>query len=113
MNKEILIRTARIDEAQQIKDLHDLAIRELCREHYTPEQIQGWVNHHNVEKYQERIKHHRCFVAESQGIIIGQVRWNPVTNELCSISTHPDHIRKGIASTLMEKAYFFRAIKQQ
>jgi GNAT superfamily N-acetyltransferase len=105
MNVNVLIRTARIDEAQQIKDLHDRAIQELCREKYTPEEIQLWINRANAEKYQHRIKNHRCFVAELDMKIIGQVRWNPESNELCSIFVDPEHARQGITTTLMRKAY--------
>jgi N-acetylglutamate synthase-like GNAT family acetyltransferase len=100
-----LIRVARIDEAQQIKDLHDHAIQELCSGDYTSDQIQEWINRANVKKYQHRIKKHRCFVAELDGKIIGQVRWNPKTNELCSIFVDPKYTRQGMATILMRKAY--------
>jgi GNAT superfamily N-acetyltransferase len=105
MNANVLIRAARIDEAQQIKDLHDRAIQKLCREEYTPEEIQGWVNRAKLEKYQQRLTQHRCFVAERDKNLIGQVRWNPETKELCSIFVEPEYARQGIASLLMKKVY--------
>jgi GNAT superfamily N-acetyltransferase len=63
------------------------------------------VKYSPLEKYRERLLFQRTFVAEIDGRIIGYVRWNPATGELCSIFIHPDHTRQGIATQLMKKAY--------
>jgi putative acetyltransferase len=102
---EMIIRKANVDDAQAIKELHDRSALELCREDYTVKQLEDWVKYSSVEKYQKRLEIHRTFVAEINGKMVGFVRWNPATNELCSIFVDPDHTRQGIATKLMKKAY--------
>ena len=99
------IREAKVDDALAIMQLHGRSIMELCREDYTQEQLEGWVKSHGLEKYQKRLEIHRSFVAEMDGEIIGYVRWNPATNELCSIFVDPNHARQGIGTKLMKVAY--------
>jgi putative acetyltransferase len=101
----MVIREAYPEDAQSIKDLHDRSVLVLCRSHYTSDQIEEWVKFSPLEKYRERLLFQRTFVAEIDGRIIGYVRWNPATGELCSIFIHPDHTRQGIATQLMKKAY--------
>ena len=81
----IKIRAAKVDDALEIMHLHNRSITTLCRKDYTQEQLEGWVKNHRLEKYQKRLKIHRSFVAEIDGKIVGYVRWNPETNELCSM----------------------------
>ena len=101
----MIIREANIDDAQTIKELHDRSALGLCRKDYTAKQLEDWVNFSTIEKYQERLKLHRTFVAEIGGVMVGFVRWNPATNELCSIFVDHNHVRQGIATKLMHKAY--------
>jgi putative acetyltransferase len=99
------IREAKVDDAQTIKALHDRSALALCRQDYTAQQLDEWVNFSSVERYRERLEIHRAFVAEINGEMVGFVRWNPETSELCSIFVHPEHARQGIATKLMQRAY--------
>ena len=100
-----MIRDAKIDDALAIMELHERSVLELCRADYSREQLEGWVKHSTLEKYQKRLEIHRSFVAEIDGKMVGYVRWNPATNELCSIFVDPDHVRQGVATKLMKIAY--------
>ena len=99
------IRLARIEDAKAIKALHDRAALELCQHDYTLEQLDEWVKYSSVEIYQKRLEIHRTFVGEIDDRMVGFVRWNPETNELCSIFVDPDYARQGIATQLMERVY--------
>ena len=101
----MIIRSAGIDDARLIKDLHDRAVLTLCQGEYTADQLQTWVSSSSLEKYQQRLADHRTFVAERAGVMVGYVRWNPATAELCSIFVDPDHARQGIATRLMAHLY--------
>jgi putative acetyltransferase len=101
----MIIREAIVDDAQTIKELHDRSALELCRKDYTIKQLEEWVKYSTAEKYQIRLEIHRTFVAEVDGEMVGFVRWNPATNEVCSIFVDPDYTRQGIATKLMDKAY--------
>ena len=90
-----------MDDALAIIQLHSHSILVLCQDDYTPEQLQEWVNYNTLERVQFRLKHHRTYVAEHDSNMVGYVRWNPATNELCSIFVDPDHTRQSIATKLM------------
>jgi len=101
----MVIREAHVGDAQAMKELHDRSALVLCRQDYSAQQLEEWVSFSNVERYRERLHIHRAFVAEIDGEMVGYVRWNPATRELCSIFVDPDHARQGIATRLMERVY--------
>jgi putative acetyltransferase len=98
------IRKANVADAQVIMNLHERSVLGLCADDYSQEQIKGWLAQSNLKKYQHRLKQHHSFIAEVDGKTAGYVRWNPETNELCSIFVDPDFVRQGIASDLMRIA---------
>jgi putative acetyltransferase len=101
----MIIREARLEDAADLIRLHIRSVMALCRDDYTPDQLQDWISHSTLEKYQSRLEQHPSYIAEQDGKMIGYVRWNPETNELCSIFVDPDYVRQGIATALMEVAY--------
>ena len=101
----MIIRKAIFDDAVRIKELHDRAVMELCRNDYSSDQLRGWVNRSPLEKYRWRLETQRIFIAEKDGRMVGFVRWYPETDELCSICVEPEFARQGIGTTLMEYAY--------
>ncbi len=78
---------------------------ELCRDDYTIQQLEEWINKSPLEKYYWRLETQRVFIAEDGGRLLGYVRWYPETNELCSICVEPEFSRQGIGTMLMEHAY--------
>ena len=100
----MIIRKANVNDAQAIMELHEHSVLELCRNDYSPDQLQGWVKASTLEKYQLRLEKHRSYIAELDGKVIGYVRWFPEIKELCSIFVHPEHIRQGLATELMDIA---------
>ena len=99
------IRKAAFADAPDFIRLHTRSVLELCRNDYSSEQLQYWVSHSTLEKYQLRLKRHPSYIAERDGKMIGYVCWNPETNELCSIFVDPEYVRQGVATALMEVAY--------
>lgn len=101
----MFIREAIFDDVLIMKELHDRAIMELCRNDYTIQQLVGWINKSPIEKYYWRLETQRIFIAEQTERLFGFVRWYPKTNELCSICVEPEFARQGIGSRLMKRAY--------
>ena len=85
-------------------ELHERSVLGLCQNDYSQDQLQDWLSRGSLEKYQYRVAHHRTWVAEQDGFTVGYVRWNPATNELCSVFVDPSYVRQGIASKLMAVA---------
>ncbi|WP_420629343.1 GNAT family N-acetyltransferase [Candidatus Leptofilum sp.] len=98
------IRVARVADAEAIWQLHNRSVLSLCAADYSLEQLADWVKHSTLARQQARLKKHCVFVAEEDDRLIGFVRWNPATNELCSLFVDPDFVRRGVASALMETA---------
>lgn len=107
----MMIRKADPDDAVMMKDLHDRAVLELCKDDYTNDQLLHWVNRSPLEKYYWRIETQRIFIAELDALMLGYVRWYPQTNELCSICVEPEFARQGIASKPM--AYVCKDAREQ
>jgi GNAT superfamily N-acetyltransferase len=99
------IRKAKVDDAYEIMKLHERSVLGLCEADYSAEQLKGWIQNSTLEKYHKRLRLHRSYIAEKDGQTVGYVRWNPATNELCSIFIDPNYVRQGIATELMEIAY--------
>ena len=97
----MIIRQATVEDAAAIMVLHERSVRGLCSADYTPEQLDLWLGSITLEKHQKRLKLHKSFIAEIDSKTIGYVRWNPETNELCSIFVDPGFVRRGIGTKLM------------
>ncbi len=99
------IRPAKIDDAQKMKELHDRAVMELCKDDYTLEQLIDWVSKSPLEKYIWRLERQRIYISEIEGKMVGFVRWLADEKMLCSICVEPTFARQGIATRLMQHVY--------
>jgi ribosomal protein S18 acetylase RimI-like enzyme len=100
--KEITVRQANRDDAPAIHELHIRSARELCKSHYTSEQLSGWLNHRTPEGYFEAIDEGTLFVGEEGSVIVGFGR--AVPQEIWAIFVSPDHTKQGIGSILLKHA---------
>ena len=46
----MIIRESTVDDAQEMKNLHERSVLELCSADYSPEQLEEWVNSSPLEK---------------------------------------------------------------
>jgi len=100
--KEITIRKANRDDAPAIHRLHIKSARELCRNHYTSEQLSGWLDHRTPEGYFQEIDKGTVFVARKDSEIVG---WGmAIPQQIAAIYVSPDHINQGIGSILLKHA---------
>ena len=97
----MMIREAQVDDALEIMELHERSVLGLCQDDYTLEQLQEWVSQASLKVYQLRLENHRTWIANGDEGIIGYVRWNPMSNELCSVYVDPGCTRQGIGTKLM------------
>jgi len=100
--KEITIRKGKREDAPAIHELHIESARELCKNHYTSEQLNGWLDHRTPEGYFEAIDEGTLFVAEEDSVIVGFGR--AVPQEVWAIFVSLDHIGQGIGSILLKHA---------
>ncbi|MFC1978783.1 GNAT family N-acetyltransferase [Chloroflexota bacterium] len=99
---EITIQKALKEDAPAIHELHIRSARELCKNHYTSEQLSGWLDHRTSEGYLPKIGEGISFVARKGSEIVGIGVAIPQQVEAIFVS--PDHIKQGIGSILLKHA---------
>jgi putative acetyltransferase len=97
------IRTAEIDDLDQIRQLFRDTITMINVKDYHPEQIAVWAaSSENVERWVEKIKEHHFFVAHQGDRIIGFCSLTDA-GYLDFMYIHKDHQGEGIASALLTR----------
>ena len=65
------IRKATEADAARLHELHTISVRTLCKNHYRPEVIDGWLLSRSPQGYLRPIKRGDIFVAEQDSQIVG------------------------------------------
>jgi len=94
------VRRARREDADAIGRVHVTAIRELCRNHYSPAEIEAWAAPREPEHYLEAIEHKEFYVADDDGVV-GFGTLNPVGGEVEAIYVNPVVNRRGVGRELL------------
>lgn len=97
------IRRATQEDAPGICQVHVLAIRVLCRDHYSPSEIESWAGSKTPSAYRDVLVTRAMFVAENDGKVVGfaQLHLEGATVEAVYVS--PDVARCGVGSALLTK----------
>jgi len=95
---ELLVRMARPEDSEAIRDLQLMSLKVLAAKDYTAGEVEALV----ASKMEPRSWDEHHFVAEINGLIVGfgaLARWRPWVNALF---VHPEFTRQGIATQLLE-----------
>jgi len=95
------IRPATQEDAPGICQAHILAIRVLCREHYSPSEIDGWAESKTPEAYREVLATRAMFVAEQAGKIVAFAQLHVESGTVEAVYVSPDVARRGVGSALL------------
>lgn len=100
--RDIFVRKAQIEDAEQICLVHIASVKLLCANDYTPKQIEAWVGKLTPARHREAMEdvEEIMFVAEKKGIIIGFSSF--FENEVCAVYVHPDYTRQKVGSLLLD-----------
>lgn len=105
------LRTATADDAQRMHELHLAAVRTLCRDHYTPTIMEGWLANRSPHGYLRGISSGAVFVAEMGQHVVGFSEDAP--GEIVAVFVDPAYTHRGIGSLLLEHAISRAAVGQQ
>jgi len=95
------IRRYREEDYPEKRELHLKVIREVNSEDYSEEQIEAWTTFdpgNDLEDH-ERMR----WVAEEEDQIVGFSDYVPDEKRITGIYVHPDYLRQGIGSKLLQK----------
>jgi len=96
------VRRARREDNEAIGRMHVASIRELCRAHYSPEEIEAWASApRGANFYVKAIKQKEFYVAEDDEEIIGFGTLNLAGGEVEAVYVHPAAIRRGVGLKLL------------
>lgn len=97
------VRPADAADTVGIWETHTRAIRELCAQDYSFEQIEAWAGPRKPTDYLGPIEAGRLFVADRSGEIVGFGEFHEGRREICAIYVHPYWVRHGIGRALFER----------
>jgi ribosomal protein S18 acetylase RimI-like enzyme len=95
------VRRARREDDAAIGRMHVASIRELCRAHYRPAEIEAWAAPRGVGFYLEAIEGKEFYLAEDEGELIGFGTLNPAGGEVEAVYVHPAAVRRGVGLKLL------------
>ena len=103
MEKPIKIRLAEPSDIDQIRKVHQSSIRQLCRKHYPPRQIQAWSSGIKNSNYLAGLKSGEKFWVAVQGrkVLGFSILLN---DEIRAVYIHPRFVGQGIGKRLLIKA---------
>ena len=93
------IRKAQPDEVIQQLRIQIDALRTLCKEDYTPEQIEGLIERNIRYSSRGGCQCELTLVAEADGVVVGFAAL--LGRRISAIYVHPQFVRQGIGSRLL------------
>lgn len=100
----IAARKATGRDATFILGVHLNSVRALCRDHYSPEQIDEWVGTKTAESYSAGMNRGEAFVvAEDESRIVGFAVLDPSEGEIKAVYVDPNYSRRGVGTLMLSK----------
>lgn len=97
---EVRLRPAQRGDGAAVFDVTRRSVAALAKEHYSPEQIAGWMGERTPAYYEALIAEGGMVVAERAGLIIGFV--DAVPGEVTRLFLLPEAAGTGLGKRLLE-----------
>ncbi len=99
MSPTLIIRQATRSDAGRIHELHTDSVMGLCRDHYSPEQITGWLKNRAPQGYLAGIERGEMFVVVEGEQIVGF--GHAVPGEVMAVYVDPERVRRGVGQAIL------------
>ena len=91
-------------EGKRLAELLYTSVHTLCASDYSPEELEAWApKHMDMKRFNLSLARSHNLVMVEQGRIIGFVCIEP-DGYVNRLFTHPDFVRRGVATALMDRA---------
>lgn len=98
------IRRAAAADIQAIHEVHMASIRGLCREAYTPEQIEKWTSNPDLKRYAPLVTpRFHCLVATDAAGLHAFGTLDLEKSEISSLFVRPDYAGAGLGGLLLRR----------
>ena len=98
----ITIRKAKQEDREFIWRIHTRAIKDLCKSHYTREELCAWSGVLRPGRYDKAINSTAFFVAEERDVIVGFGNLNQEKGEVEALYVDPGHVRRGVGMKILQ-----------
>jgi ribosomal protein S18 acetylase RimI-like enzyme len=95
----VIIRQATSRDADRIHELHTNSVKGLCQDHYSPEQIAGWLKNRTPQGYLPGIERGEMFVIVEGERIVGF--GHAIPGEVVAVYVDPERARHGVGRTIL------------
>lgn len=95
------LRSYQISDLEGVITVFERAVRETASQDYNPAQIAAWAQA-DRDSWQKRLLDSHCWVATIEDTIVGFGNVE-LDGHLDLMFTHPDYLRTGVASALLQK----------
>lgn len=102
LNQMFTIRNAAADDALQIHELHTKSVKALCKDHYSSEQIAGWLENRTPQGYLPGIERGEMFVSVERERVVGFGHAMP--GEVAAVYVAPEWSKRGVGRMLLAEA---------
>jgi putative acetyltransferase len=95
------IRRATLEDCPAILRAHRASVTVLCAAHYTAEQIEAWIGHHQAQDYHSAVQNALVLVAETEGELMGFAHVDLISGTIHALYVDPRHVGQGIGRSLL------------
>jgi len=93
------IQQATEEDANQIHEMHTSSVKALCKDHYSSEQIAGWLKNRTPQGYLSGIERGEMFVVVEGKRIVGF--GHAVPGEVMAVYVDPERARLGVGRAIL------------
>ena len=97
----ITIRKAKQEDRESIWRVHIRAIKEVCKSHYSENELEAWTGVLKPSRYTADIGNRTFLVAKDRENIVGFGRLNLENGKIEAVYVCPDHNRQGIGRKIL------------
>ena len=100
------IRRGMITDTGRVCRMHKASIRNLCRSHYTADQIEAWAGPKRPEQYEGLIRDLIVLVVEEGADVVAFGALDGTAADIRALYVAPEFVGRGIGSMVLEALEF-------
>ena len=97
----LVIRRAKQEDKKSMWNVQVNSIKEICKSHYTQNELQAWLGLLKPERYKETIESKAVFVAIDGDDVVGFGQLDQENGHIEDLYVRPDHAKRGVGMKIL------------